>query len=164
METRIFDSLVISRAAAMVAGIFSTIALLLSAIGAYGVISYAVAQRRREIGVRMALGASPAQIRTQFLNLATRLLLAGIAIGAGGAFLSGQAMKQLLFGVPPVHLPTMIGASLILTAVSTIACVLPSCRAARILPLQALADEERWHLRNAGSRTCRREVVLFTRT
>lgn len=141
METRISDSLVVSRAAAMMAGVFSTIALLLSAIGAYGVISYAVAQRRREIGVRMALGARPAQIRAQFVSLATRLLLAGIAIGTAGAFLSSQAMKQLLFGVPPVHLPTIIGATLILAAVSTIACVLPSCRAARISPLQALADE-----------------------
>jgi predicted permease len=101
METRISDSLVVSRAAAMMAGIFSTIALLLSAIGTYGVINYAVAQRRREVGVRMALGATPAQIRTQFVRLATRLLLAGIAIGAAAALLSGQAMKQLLFGIPP---------------------------------------------------------------
>jgi predicted lysophospholipase L1 biosynthesis ABC-type transport system permease subunit len=141
METRIADSLVVSRAAAMMAGIFSTIALLLSAIGTYGVVNYAVAQRRREVGVRMALGATPAQIRTQFIHLATRLLLAGVAIGAVAAFLSGQAMKQLLFGIPPVHLPTMAGATLILAVVSAIACVLPSCRAARISPLQALADD-----------------------
>jgi predicted permease len=141
MESRISESLVVPRSAAMVAGIFSAIALLLSAIGAYGVISYAVAQRRREIGVRMALGAQPSQIRTQFVKLAARLLMAGIAIGAAGAFLSGQAMKQLLFGVPPIHVPTMLAATAILSAVSLIACILPSLRAARISPLQALAEE-----------------------
>jgi predicted permease len=141
MDTRIADSLVVPRSAAMVAGIFSTIALLLSAIGAYGVISYAVAQRRREIGVRMALGARPSQIRAQFVGLATRLLIAGIVLGAIGAFLSGQAMRQLLFGVPPIHLPTMLAATLVLAAVSLIACLVPSCIAARISPLQALAEE-----------------------
>lgn len=141
METRISDSLILSRAAAMMAGVFSAMALLLSAIGAYGVISYAVAQRRREIGIRMVLGALPSQIRAQFVNLATRLLIAGISIGIAGAILTGLAIKQLLFGISPVHLPTIIGATLVLAVVSLIACVLPSCRAAKISPLQALADE-----------------------
>ena len=87
----------------MLAGIFSLIALLLIAVGTYGVLSYAVAQRRREIGVRMALGARPEQIRGQFLALALRLLAAGTVLGIIGAWLTGQAMRTLLFQVPPLH-------------------------------------------------------------
>ncbi|MCU1325747.1 MAG: permease [Bryobacterales bacterium] len=141
METLISDSLVTPRAAAMMAGIFSGIALALSAIGAYGVVSYSVTQRRREIGLRMALGALPAQIRTQFVNLAFRLLIGGILIGTVGAFLMGRAIKQLLFGVSPAHVPTMVGAALLLVLVSLLACVVPAWRASQINPLQVLAEE-----------------------
>ena len=82
MDTRIADSLVAQRSPAFLAGIFSLIAILLVGVGTYGVLSYAVAQRRREIGVRMALGARPGQIRSQFLALALRLLVAGTILGA----------------------------------------------------------------------------------
>ncbi|MEO8131728.1 MAG: ADOP family duplicated permease, partial [Bryobacteraceae bacterium] len=81
MDARIGDSLVAQRSPALLAAIFSLIALLLTAVGTYGVLSYAVAQRRREIGVRIALGARPGQIRGQFLALALRLMAAGTLIG-----------------------------------------------------------------------------------
>ena len=81
-------------------GLFSGIALLLTAIGTYGVLSYAVAQRRREIGVRMALGARPEQIRGQFFSLALRLLAGGTILGLIGAWLTGRAMQAVLFHVP----------------------------------------------------------------
>ena len=84
MDTRIADSLVAQRSPALVASVFSLIAILLIAVGTYGVLSYAVAQRRREIGVRMALGARPGQIRSQFLALGLRLLAAGVILGAIG--------------------------------------------------------------------------------
>ena len=84
METRIADSLVARRSPALLAGLFSGVAVLLTAIGTYGVLSYAVAQRRREIGLRMALGARPAQVRSQFVAWPLRLLAAGTALGVVG--------------------------------------------------------------------------------
>jgi predicted permease len=140
METRISDSLVAHRSPALLAGIFSAVALLLTAVGTYGVLSYAVAQRRREIGVRMALGARPAQIRSQFLSLALRLLVAGTIMGSIGAWATGQAMRTLLFHVPPLHFLTFVSAAGVIAVVSLGACLLPSHRAARISPMEALAD------------------------
>jgi predicted lysophospholipase L1 biosynthesis ABC-type transport system permease subunit len=141
METRIADSLVARRSPALLAGLFSAIALLLTAIGTYGVLSYAVAQRRREIGVRMALGARPAQIRRQFVLLALRLLAGGTVLGVIGAWLAGRAMQTVLFHVPALNLITLAGAAGIMAAVSLAACLLPSQRAARISPMEALADQ-----------------------
>ncbi len=88
-------------------GLFSGLALLLTAIGTYGVLSYAVAQRRREIGLRMALGARPEQIRGQFVSLALRLLAGGTILGLLGAWLTGQAMQAVLFQVPALNVATL---------------------------------------------------------
>jgi predicted permease len=141
METRIADSLVARRSPALLAGLFSSIALLLTAIGTYGVLSYAVAQRRREIGVRMALGAQPGQIRSQFLYLSLRLLAAGTILGVIGASLTGQAMQAVLFHVPPHNLAILAGTVGVMGLVSLVACLLPSQRASRISPMEALAEE-----------------------
>ena len=141
METRIDDSLVARRSPALLAGLFSGIALLLTAIGTYGVLSYAVAQRRREIGVRMALGAQPGQIRSQFLYLSLRLLAAGTILGVIGAWLTGQAMQAVLFRVPPHNLAILAGTVGVMGLVSLVACLLPSQRASRISPMEALAEE-----------------------
>jgi ABC-type antimicrobial peptide transport system permease subunit len=124
----------------LLAAIFSVIAVLLTAIGTYGVLSYAVVQRRREIGVRMALGARPEQIRGQFLALALRLLAAGTILGLLGAWLAGQAMRTLLFDVQPLHMATFATAAGVIGFVSLVACLVPSHRAARISPMEALAD------------------------
>ena len=141
METRISESLVTRRAPALVAALFAAIALLLTAVGTYGILSYAVAQRRREIGVRMALGARPQQIRGQFLALGLRLLAAGTILGATGAWATGRAMRNLLFHVPPFQLPALAGAAGVIGVVSLLACLVPSHRASRISPTEALADE-----------------------
>jgi predicted permease len=141
METRIADSLVARRSPVLLAGLFSGIALLLTAIGTYGVLSYAVAQRRREIGLRMALGAQPGHIRAQFFYLSLRLLAGGILLGVIGAWLAGQAMQAVLFHVPAFNLATLAGALCVMALVSLAACLLPSQRAARISPMQALAEE-----------------------
>jgi predicted permease len=141
MDTRISDSLVARRSPALLAGIFAAVALLLTAIGTYGVLSYAVSRRRREIGIRMALGARPQQIRSQFLSLALRLLAAGVILGVFGAWLTGKAMQTVLFNVPALHIATLASAICIMALVSLIACLLPSHRAARISPMETLADQ-----------------------
>jgi predicted permease len=141
MDNRIADSLVARRSPALLAGLFSSIALLLTTIGTYGVLSYAVAQRRREIGVRMALGAQPGQIRSQFFYLSLRLLAAGTLLGLFGAWQAGRAMQAVLFHVPALNLAILAGTVGVMGAVSLVAGLLPSQRASRISPMEALAEE-----------------------
>ena len=141
METRIADTLIMRRSPLLLAGVFAGVALLLAAIGTYGVLSYAVAQRRREIGVRMALGALPGQIGRQFLSLGLRLLLVGTILGMLGAWIAGRAMQSLLFNVPPLHLATFVGTALIMGVVSSVACWLPARRASHVDPMEALRHE-----------------------
>src|SRR5271155_2663893 len=141
MDTRIADSLVARRSPALLAGLFSGIALLLTSIGTYGVLSYAVTQRRREIGVRMALGAQPGQIRMQFLALSLRLLVAGTVLGLIGAWQAGRAMRSVLFQVPPLNVAVLAAAACVTAVVCLAACLLPAQRAAQISPMEALAEE-----------------------
>jgi predicted permease len=141
METRIGDSLVARRSPALLTGVFASVAVLLAAIGTYGVLSYGVAQRRREIGVRMALGARPDQIRNQFLCLGLRLLALGATLGVIGAWLAGRAMQSILFNVPVFHPATVAGTAAVMSAVTLVACLLPSRHAARISPMEALSEE-----------------------
>ena len=141
MDTRIADSLITRRSPALLAGIFAVVALLLAAIGTYGVLSYAVAQRRREIGIRMALGAQTKQIGAQFLSLGLRLLVTGTLVGLFGAWLAGKAMQTVLFDVPPLHLTILLGTAAIMSAVSLIACLIPARRAAMVNPVEALRAE-----------------------
>ena len=129
------------RSPALLAGVFSGIALLLTAIGTYGVLSYAVAQRRREMGLRIALGARPGQVRSQFVRLALRLLGAGTVLGAGGAWMTGRAMQAMLFQVPPLHAATLLATTITMGVVALTACLLPSNRAARTSPMEVLAEE-----------------------
>jgi putative ABC transport system permease protein len=141
MEARIDESLIARRSPALLAGIFAGVALLLAAIGTYGVLSYAVAQRRREIGIRMALGAQRRQIGTQFLSLGLRLLAAGTILGLIGAWWAGRAMQSILFDVPTLPVATLLGTALVMTAVSLIACLIPARRASKVDPMVALRAE-----------------------
>jgi putative ABC transport system permease protein len=141
MKTRIDDSLIARRSPALLAGIFAAVALLLAAIGTYGVLSYAVAQRRREIGIRMALGAQREQIGAQFLSLGLRLLAAGTILGLIGAWLAGRAMQSVLFNVPTLPVVTLLGTALVMTAVSLVACLIPARRATKVDPVIALHYE-----------------------
>lgn len=141
LRTRIDDSLVARRSPAMLAGIFAGVALLLAAIGTYGVLAYAVNQRRREIGVRMALGALPVQILQQFLSLGAKLLVVGVALGVLGAWATGRAMKSLLFDVATFD-PAIVAATAgVLIAIVLSATLLPSRRASQVHPNEALRDE-----------------------
>jgi predicted lysophospholipase L1 biosynthesis ABC-type transport system permease subunit len=141
LQTCIDESLVTRRSPAILAALFAGVALLLAALGTYGVLAYAVAQRRREIGVRMALGALPAQIARLFLGLGLRLLAAGLLLGGFGAWAAGRAKQSLLFQVPSFHAPTFAGTAIVLCAVTWIACLLPAWRAARVDPMEALRHE-----------------------
>ncbi len=141
MNDRISASLIDRRAPALLSGIFSGLALLLITVGMYGVLSYAVAQRRREIAIRIALGAQPERIQRQFFSLALRLLAVGIAIGLCGAWATGRAMESVLFHVAG-HSAAILAASAGMVALITLlACLVPARRAARISPLKALADQ-----------------------
>jgi predicted permease len=141
MDTRVTDSLIARRSPALLAGIFAGVALLLAAIGTYGVLSYAVAQRTREIGIRMALGAQREQIGAQFLSLGLRLLAAGTIVGLIGAWLAGKAMQSVLFGVPTLPIAALFGTALVMSIVSLIACLIPARRASRVDPMVALRTE-----------------------
>ena len=141
MDTRVNESLVARRSPALLAAIFAGVALLLAATGTYGVLSYAVAQRTREIGIRMALGAQRGQIGRQFLSLGLRLLAAGSLLGFFGAWLAGRAMQSVLFNVPALPLVTLFGTALVMAAVSLLACLLPTRRALRVDPVVALRAE-----------------------
>jgi predicted permease len=141
MDARIAESLNVRRSPAMLASLFAGIALLLTAIGTYGVLSYAVAQRHREIGVRMALGAQPGQIGWQFLSVALRLLAAGGLFGLAGAWWTGRAMQAVLFHVAALDWAPLTGAAGVIAVVALTACVLPARRAARISPMVALSEQ-----------------------
>jgi len=141
MDARIAESLIARRSPALLAGIFAGVALLLAAIGTYGVLSYAVAQRTREIGIRMALGAQTKQIGAQFFSLGLRLLAAGTILGLMGTWWAGRAMQSVLFDVPALHVATLLGTALVMTAVSLLACFIPARRATKVDPVIALRAE-----------------------
>ena len=141
MDVRIADTLMVRRSPALLAGIFAGVALLLAAVGTYGVLAYALNQRRREIGVRMALGAMPKQIGNYFLSVGLRLLAAGTILGLAGAWAAGRAMHTVLFEVPTLPWSIVTGAMLIMGVVSMLASWLPARRAARVDPMEALRYE-----------------------
>ena len=138
MDLRLDESVASRRGPLLLAGIFAAVALVLASVGIYGVLAYSVAQRQREIGVRMALGALPEQILAQFLALGGKLLAIGLPLGLILAWLAGRAMSGMLFGVAPANPLVLGGTALVLALVAMLACLLPSRRAARVMPIEAL--------------------------
>jgi putative ABC transport system permease protein len=117
---------------------FAALALLLAAIGLYGVVSYAVAQRTTEIGIRMALGATPGDVSRLILMQGLKPALIGLGVGLTGAFLASRILQSLLFGVTPTDPITFVVVPLLLLAVAALACYLPALRAMRLDPTAAL--------------------------
>jgi ABC-type antimicrobial peptide transport system permease subunit len=141
MADRIDDTLVGRRSPAMLAAVFAAIALLLTTVGTYGVLTYIVSQRRREIGLRIALGATPRQIAVGFIRIAGRWVLSGLAIGLFGAWAAGVAMRSLLFDLPVLYGPALAGTAALLSVICVTACLIPSRRASLVSPLETLAEE-----------------------
>jgi predicted permease len=119
----------------------SALALLLGAIGIYGVISFVVSQRTQEIGVRMALGAAPQQVRRMVLLDGLKVAWPGIAIGLAGSFALTRLMRSQLYEVSPLDLQTFVLVPLVLTLVTMLSSLLPARRAARVDPAVALRTE-----------------------
>jgi ABC-type antimicrobial peptide transport system permease subunit len=116
-------------------------AALLAAVGVYGVVTYSVARRTSEIGVRMALGADADTTFRLVVGSALKVVGIGIAVGIAGAAAAGRSLQSLLFGVPPLDLVTYLVSGLALFTVGLIAASLPARRAARIDPVGALRTE-----------------------
>ncbi|HKQ74108.1 MAG TPA: ABC transporter permease [Blastocatellia bacterium] len=141
MEQRLDNSMALRRNGALLFGLFAAVALIIAAVGVYGVISYSVSQRTHEIGIRMALGAHAGAVRTMILRQGLSLIFLGVAIGLAGATAATRAMTSLLFDVSGADPLTFIAVALLLTMVALLACYIPARRATRVDPILALRSE-----------------------
>jgi putative ABC transport system permease protein len=117
------------------------LAFVLAAVGIYSVLAYSVRSRVQEIGVRIALGAAPADILRLVVSEGMRPVLAGIGLGACGALALGGVLSKLVYGVSPADPTTFFAVALVLSIVAVFACVIPAYRATRIHPVIALRNE-----------------------
>ena len=140
-QEQIGESMRVERALAALIGGFGMLALALAAVGIYGVMAYSVANRRNEIGIRLALGAQPAQVRGMILRESTWLAVAGVVAGMSAALLLTRLVKSMLYGIQPYDPTTMTAGILVLLAVAVAASWIPARRAAGVQPMEALRHE-----------------------
>jgi putative ABC transport system permease protein len=141
MEELLAGSISARRFSAMLVGVFAMLAVVLAAVGIYGVMSYTVSQRTQEIGVRMALGAQAGNVRSMILMQTIKLTAVGVAIGLAGAFVVARFLTSLVFGVGTHDPVTFLGVALLLILVAVVAAYLPARRAMRVDPIVALRYE-----------------------
>ena len=122
-------------------GLFAGLALILAAVGLYGVLSYTVGQRSHEIGIRVALGARRSNVLGLMVGQGVRIAVVGAGIGGVAALVGGRILSSLLYGVSPRDPLVLLGAALILIAVAAVASYLPARRAAKVDPTVALRHE-----------------------
>jgi ABC-type antimicrobial peptide transport system permease subunit len=141
MEQRVDESLARRRFSMLLLGVFASIALALATIGIYGVMAYLVNQGTRELGIRMALGASPRNILKLVVRQGMALAFAGVTLGLAASFLFTQLIRSLLFGVRATDPITFTGISFLLAIITLLACSIPAQRASRIDPLTSVRCE-----------------------
>jgi putative ABC transport system permease protein len=141
LEQVLQDSIAQPRFRTLLLGLFSGLALVLAAVGVYGVMAYSVARRTQEIGIRMALGAGRRDVMRLVLRRGLLLTVCGIAAGLAGALAATRLLASLLFGVTATDAPTFAVTALILLAIAALACLVPALRAARVDPIVALRYE-----------------------
>jgi ABC-type antimicrobial peptide transport system permease subunit len=137
----ILDSLVGDRLMAMLSGAFGVLAAILVVIGLYGVLSYVLAQRRGEIGIRIALGASRGRVIGTLLRDAAIMLLVGLAAGTALALLAGREASSMLFGLKPWDPFTLVASALLLGIVTLLTSLVPALKAAHVNPIDSLRME-----------------------
>ena len=140
LATQVDESLAQDRLVATLSGVFGGLALLLAAVGLYGITSYAVARRRAEIGIRAALGAAPGDIIRLVLGRAALLVGGGIVVGTGLSLWASTLVGSLLYGLHPRDPETLVGAAVLLAAVGALSGWIPAWRASRIDPASVLRD------------------------
>jgi predicted permease len=141
LEMQTAESLSRERLLALLTSYFGGFALMLASIGLYGLVSYGVTQRTPEIGLRMALGARPSTVQRMVFSESFRIVLCGVAVGLAAALGVVNLLRTQLYGIEPYDPAAMIGATLLLVAITFLASVLPALRAARIDPMRALRCE-----------------------
>jgi putative ABC transport system permease protein len=138
---QIDSALARERLLAFLSTLMALITVTLAAVGLYGVLSFSVVRRTREIGIRIAVGAERRQILRLFLNENLRVVLGGVALGVPLAFLSGRLASSMLYGLKPQDTATAIAATALLALVALTATAIPAWRAARVEPMAALKHE-----------------------
>jgi len=141
MEEALSRSVAARRFSMILLGVFALLALVLAAVGIYGVISYSVAQRTREVGIRMALGARTIDVIELVVRDGLKLVLIGVGVGLAGAFALTRLMATLLFGVTPTDAITYATVAFGLVFIALLACCIPARRATKVEPLTALRFE-----------------------
>jgi ABC-type antimicrobial peptide transport system permease subunit len=141
MQGRVDESLAQRRFAVLLLSLFAAVALILASIGVYSVMAYVISQGTRDIGIRMALGASPRSILALVVGQGLTTAALGVAIGMAGALAIGGTLRTLLFGVSAADLVTYAAVSIVLTGVALTGSYIPARRAARIDPVLALRSE-----------------------
>jgi putative ABC transport system permease protein len=141
LTTYVSHAMAASRSTAMLTSGFAGLALLLAGLGLYGIMSHHVARRRREIGIRVALGAQASDVRALVVSQALRMGAVGVGIGAIGAFMTTRLLEDLLFGVTPNDPATFAASCVMLTGILLVAAYMPARRATRVDPLVALRAE-----------------------
>jgi ABC-type antimicrobial peptide transport system permease subunit len=141
MEDVVSDSLRRPRMLMHLFGGFAALALLLAAVGTYGVLSYQVTERRREIGIRMALGAKREAVLRSVLGYGLKPTGIGLAAGLAGAVALTRLMETLLFEVRPTDPATLVSVAAMITFVAAVACLVPALRATRVDPMAALRED-----------------------